>query len=84
MKEESRKIVIKLSVRRQSRKALILFIHHEITALKNCRHSAPHLPLPRRTLKDCYLYKGQEFPALHDVKDNPKATEAENKGINFS
>lgn len=84
MKEESRKIVIKLSVgRRQSRKALIWFIHHEITALKNCRHSAPYLPLPRWTLKDCYLYKGQEFPALHDMKDNPKTTEAENKGINF-
>lgn len=39
-REESRKIVIKLSVwRRQSCKALIWFNHHEIMALKNCSHT---------------------------------------------
>lgn len=40
MREESRKIVIKLSARRrQSRKALIWFNHHEITALKHWRRT---------------------------------------------
>lgn len=82
-REESRKIVIKLSARRrQSRKALIWFNHHVITALKNCRHTNADPPCV--TLKDWYLYKGQELPVLHDMKDNPKMTEAENKGINFS
>lgn len=45
MREESRKIVIKLSARRrQSRKALIWFNHHEITALKNCQHTTADPP----------------------------------------
>lgn len=84
-RKESRKIVIKLSARsRKSRKALMWFNDHEITALKICRHTNADPPSVLWTLKDWYLHRGQEFPVLHDMKDNSKMTEGENKGKNFS